>query len=149
MGRSYTNTIMHIIFHTKSADCAMKEVDLPQIYSYIGGIIRSISGFAYTIGGRPDHIHILADIPSTTSLSDFVRTIKANTSKWVKTLDAEYKDFAWQEGYGAFSVSESLKHAVIDYICHQKEHHQHHSAYDEFVNFLKKNGLLTDGSQYK
>ena len=70
----------------------MKEADLPKIFSYIGGIIRSVSGFAYTIGGRPDHIHILADIPSTTSLSDFVRTIKANTSKWVKTLDAEYKD---------------------------------------------------------
>lgn len=122
----------------------MKEEDLSQIYCYIGGIIRSLSGFTYTIGGRPDHIHILASLPASMALSDYVRTIKANSSKWMKSLGTEYANFSWQEGYGAFSVSESMKDAVIDYIKHQKEHHQCRSANDEFAHFLERNGLLSD-----
>ena len=105
MGRSYTNIIVHIIFHVKDTKSQMREEDLSQIFQYMGGIIRSSSGYAYMIGGRPDHIHILSSLPVAMSLSDFVRSIKASTSKWIKTLDPGYKDFAWQEGYGAFSVS--------------------------------------------
>ena len=122
----------------------MKEEDLSQIYRYIGGIIRSLSGFTYTIGGCPDHIHILASLPASMALSDYVRTIKANSSKWMKSLGTEYANFSWQEGYGAFSVSESMKDAVIDYIKHQTEHHQCRSANDEFAHFLERNGLLSD-----
>lgn len=144
MGRSFTNVIIHIIFHIKNAEVAMKEEDLTQIFSYIGGIIRASSGFAYTIGGRPDHIHILTSLPINICISDFVRIIKANTSKWIKTLNTEYKNFSWQEGYGAFSVSASKKQAVIDYIHHQKEHHQKCSARTEFIHFLEKHGLPTD-----
>ncbi|MBO5684226.1 MAG: transposase, partial [Akkermansia sp.] len=122
----------------------MKEDDLPQIFRYIGGIIRSASGFSYTIGGRPDHIHILTTLPISMTVPDFVRTIKASSSKWIKQLAPEYKDFSWQEGYGAFSVSESVKHNVVDYISNQKHHHQHRSAYCEFIHFLEKNGICTD-----
>ena len=78
------------------------------------------------------------------ALSDYVRTIKANSSKWMKSLGTEYANFSWQEGYGAFSVSESMKDAVINYIKHQKEHHQCRSANDEFAHFLERNGLLSD-----
>ncbi len=78
------------------------------------------------------------------ALSDYVRTIKANSSKWMKSLGTEYANFSWQEGYGAFSVSESMKDAVINYIKHQKEHHQRRSANDEFAHFLERNGLLSD-----
>lgn len=144
MGRSYTNTIVHIIFHIKSSANPIKEEDLSEVFRYIGGIIRSLSGFAYVVGGRPDHIHILASQPTTMSLSDLLREIKAHTSKWIKGLNPEYKNFSWQEGYGAFSVSESKKQAVIRYINNQKEHHQVYSAHEEFVYFLKKNGLSTD-----
>ena len=144
MGRSYTNIIVHIIFHVKDTKSQMSEEDLSQIFQYMGGIIRSSSGYAYMIGGRPDHIHILSSLPVAMSLSDFVRSIKASTSKWIKTLDPGYKDFAWQEGYGAFSVSESNKHDVIDYIKNQKEHHQMRSSHDEFILFLEKNGLSTE-----
>ena len=144
MGRTYANIIIHIIFHTKSKGCTMKEEDLSKIFHYIGGIIRALSGFAYSIGGRPDHIHILASLPASSSLSDCVRTIKANTSKWMKGLAPDYMNFSWQEGYGAFSVSESKKQEVINYINHQKKHHQTHSAHEEFIHFLEKNGISTE-----
>ena len=141
MGSSYININIHIIFHIKSTSCLIKEENLPEVYRYIGGLIRTLSGYAYMVGGMPDHIHILTSIPVTTSLSDFVRAVKANTSRWIKGLDSAYINFAWQDGYGAFSVSESNKDSVINYITNQRLHHQTCSSHDEFVQFLEKNGL--------
>lgn len=144
MGRSFSNITVHIIFHCKNGACLIKEDDLPEVFHYIGGIIRAESGYAYIVGGRPDHIHILTSVPVKTSLADFVRAIKANTSRWVKGLHADYQHFSWQEGYGAFSVSASKQHDVIHYIQNQKEHHRVCSAQEEFMRFLVKNGLMPD-----
>lgn len=119
----------------------MQENHLARIFQYIGGIIRSLSGCAFIVGGRPDHIHILTTVPASKSMADFVRDIKSNTTKWVKDLDAQYKTFAWQEGYAAFSVSESNKNKVIAYIANQAEHHKVHSAQEEFDIFLRKHGI--------
>ena len=122
----------------------MREEDLSRIFHYIGGVIRNMSGRAFIVGGRPDHIHVLTTSPVCISFADFVRDIKSNTTKWLKTIDSYYKDFAWQEGYGAFSVSESNKDAVVQYIANQKEHHQAHTAQVEFCNFLKKHGYSAE-----
>ena len=146
MGRSYTNINVHIIFHIKSNGILMSEKDLPEIFRYIGGTIRSMSGYAFMVGGRPDHIQVLSSLPITISLSDFVGKIKSNTSRWIKGLDYRYKDFAWHEGYGAFSVSESNKDDVIKYINAQKEHHERHSAHDEFTAFLKRHQILSNNT---
>ena len=143
MGRSYTNVILHIIFHVKSTGCPINEEDLEQVYRYIAGIVKSVSGFVYTVGGRPDHIHLLGAPSVEMCLSDFVRTIKASSSKWIKSLHAHYRNFCWQEGYAAFAVSESQKHSVMNYINQQKEHHKNRSTRDEFIQFLKKNGFAT------
>ena len=144
MGRSYINVYLHIIFHVKSCACKMQEDDLSQIFRYIGGVIRSLSGCAHMVGGRPDHIHVLTTLPISTSISDLVKIIKCNTSKWIKGLKPEYENFSWQEGYAAFSVSESNKESVVNYIANQKDHHQNRTARDEFIHFLKKNGLSVD-----
>ena len=143
MGNSFVNTNVHIIFHVKRT-CSIREEDLTQVFHYIGGIIRSLSGISYKIGGRPDHIHILASLPCTISLADFVRAIKASTSKWIKSLHPAYKDFSWQEGYGSFSVSKSNVESVIQYINNQKEHHAKFTVQDEFHRFLKKHGFLPE-----
>lgn len=119
----------------------MKEGDLSRIFHYIGGVIRAMLGCAFMVGGRPDHIHILTTLPNGMSLADFVRNVKSNTTKWMKTINPDYRDFAWQEGYGAFSVSESNKSAVIEYRERQQEHHCRHTARMEFCNFLKKHGF--------
>ena len=119
----------------------MKEEDLTRIFHYIGGTIRAISGHVYIVGGRPDHIHILASPPVVVSLADFVRTIKANTSRWIKGLDSSYSNFSWQEGYAAFSVSASRKVNVIHYISNQEIHHRKQTTLEEFHQFLEKNGF--------
>ena len=136
MSSSYTNINIHIIFHTKYYGLTIKEEDLSEVFHYIGGLIRTLSGVAYKVGGRPDHIHILSSLPPTTSLSDYVRKIKSNSSKWIKGLDERYKLFEWQEGYGAFSISSSLLDKTIQYIRMQEEHHKKRNAKEEFKLFL-------------
>ena len=116
----------------------MREEDLPQIFRYIGGIIRNNAGIALQVGGRPDHIHVLAMLPGTMSACDFVRIIKTNSSKWIKKLNPCYHFFAWQEGFGAFAVSESSRETVINYISQQKEHHKKRTTEEEFARFLEK-----------
>ena len=145
MSHSFTNINVHIIFHVKHTGCEIKKEDLPRLFHYIGGTIRSMSGCAYMVGGRPDHLHILTSLPLQVSMADFVRSIKANASRWVKGIDAYYEQFSWQEGYGAFSVSESNKEAVIRYILNQDYHHQRQTAAEEFQSFLRKNGIFPQG----
>ena len=145
MGNTYTNIAVHIIFHTKNDYTKIEESDLPQLFQYIGGVIKTMSGVAYIVGGRPDHIHVLALLPPSICLSDFVCTIKANSSRWIKEIHPNYEKFAWQRGFGAFAVSQSNKGAVIEYITHQKEHHKHKTAHEEFRQFLEKNGFFMQG----
>ena len=146
MAHTYSNINLHIIFHTKSSGVTIREEHLPRMFQYIRGIIETVSGHPYMIGGRPDHIHVLLSLPVTQSVSEIVRTIKSNTSRWVKGLHAEYQHFSWQEGYGVFSVSESNKSAVVDYIANQQVHHRKYTAHEEFELFLRKNGLSSTPS---
>ncbi len=141
MGHSFVSLNVHIVFRIKHNSCFMKEEHLARIFQYIAGAIRAMAGCAYIVGGRPDHIHILTSWPATISLAEFVRSIKAGSSKWIKSIALEYKDFSWQEGYGAFSVSESRKKSVISYIENQKAHHQRYSTEEEYLMFLKKHRL--------
>ena len=89
-------------------------------------------------------MHILATLPCTMTLADFVRTIMAGASKWIKGIDSDYKGFVWQEGYGAFSVSQSNVDIVIKYILNQKEHHKRLTTQEEFQQFLRKHGFFSE-----
>ena len=122
----------------------MREEDLSHIFAYIGGIIKGIGGLPVEVGGRPDHVHILTSLPKTMSLADFVRAIKANSSKWIKNLSDNYAQFAWQEGYGAFSVSASLSDKTVSYIRGQEEHHKKQSFEEEYRLFLEAYGIQYD-----
>ena len=119
----------------------MQADHLPRIFRFIGGTIRAMGGRAYTIGGMQDHVHILTSLPVTMSLADFVRNIKSNSSRWIKGLDMYYNRFSWQEGYGAFSVSESMTEAVTTYIDNQAKHHQKYTTHVELALFMKKYGI--------
>ena len=144
MANTYTKLNIHIVFHVKSTGVCIKYEDLPKVFAYIGGIIRNVGGYPVTIGGIENHIHILATMPKTMSVSEFVQKIKANSSRWIKTLDNYYESFAWQEGFGAFCVSPSLLKKTIRYIETQEKHHHEESVRDEFIRFLKENGIEFD-----
>ncbi len=136
VGNSLVKIDIHLIFHIKSTGIKLRECDLSEIFAYVGGIIKGVNGLPIQIGGRPDHLHILASLPKTMPLSEFVRVIKSNSSKWIKIKDIYYKKFEWQEGYGAFSVSPSLLDKTVEYICNQEEHHKKRNSKEEYKLFL-------------
>ncbi|MBO7391258.1 MAG: transposase [Verrucomicrobia bacterium] len=135
---------VHLIFHVKSTGVTMRKEDLGRIFSYIGGLIKGLDGIPIEIGGVTDHVHIFTSLPKGKSLVDFVKEIKADSSKWIKLLDPSYVLFAWQEGYGAFSVSPSLASNTIQYIRKQEEHHKRWSFSEEYKKFLDAYGIQYD-----
>ena len=144
MANTYTQLYTHIVFHTKSTGIVMREEDLSRVFEYIGGIIREEGAIPFAVGGVADHIHILTTLPKTVAMSDFVRVIKAKSSKWLKTVDAYYEPFQWQEGYGAFSVSPSLMARTTKYIFGQAEHHKTKTYHDEYIETLNAYGIKYD-----
>ena len=144
MASSLVKINIHLIFHVKSTGVNMRSEDLPRIFQYIGGVIKGMNGIPIEIGGTCNHVHILTTFPKTVALTDFVRDIKANTSKWIKEIDTHYSLFSWQDGYGAFSVSPSLLDKTIKYILNQEEHHKKRSFHDEYKLFLEAYGIDYD-----
>ena len=127
---------IHLLFHTKQATPMRKE-DLSRIHDYIGGIIKGMGENPIAIGGTENHVHILCTLPKGMPLTDFVRTIKAESSRWVKSIDSYYRVFAWQEGYGTFSVSASKIDVIKAYIHNQEEHHRTITFKEEYIRFLE------------
>ena len=144
MANSYIGITLHITFHVKTNDCLVERADLPRLFQYIGGIIREQKGIPIMVGGEPDHIHILSSIPSTITVADYVMNIKKSSSKWIKNIGDRYRLFAWQDGYGAFSVSHSVIPKTIAYIASQEEHHRKISTREEYKRFLDANELEYD-----
>ena len=144
MASSLVRIDIHLIFHVKAAGVNFRDEDLPQIFRYIGGIINGLGGIPIEIGGTTNHVHILTSLPKSMPLIDFVREIKAFSCKWLKQLDGHYMPFAWQDGYGAFSVSPSLLDKTVQYIRKQEEHHKTRSFNEEYRLFLEAYGIDYD-----
>lgn len=108
-----------------------------ELYKYIAGILKANNHKLLAINGMPDHIHILAGIRTHQSISDLMREVKANSSRWINEKQFLEIKFEWQEGYGAFSYSRSHVDKVIDYIKNQEKHHQTKSFKEEYADFLK------------
>jgi REP element-mobilizing transposase RayT len=115
-----------------------------RLVPYLGGIIRAHDGKALIINGPGDHVHILASLAAKHSLSDLMRELKADSSGWIHENIPNQKMFAWQIGYGAFSVSHSNMAEVEKYIANQEEHHRNISFQEEFMVFLKKHEIQYD-----
>jgi len=146
MPQSLTQVYLHIIFSTKKRYPFIEEAVEPELFAYIGDTIKRVGGIPFLINGVPDHIHILSSLPRTIMLSKYIEEIKRNSSRWIKTKDKglEYEKFAWQNGYGAFSVSSSRKDNVIRYIKEQKEHHRTGTFQEKYIAFLKKYNIEYD-----
>ena len=141
MGSTLTNLVAHIIFGTKNRFPVIAETIEPRLYEYMGGIIRGEGSILLAIGGMPDHIHVLAKIRANQSMVEMVKRIKGNSSRWINNNRLVDEHFGWQDGYGAFSVSQSQYDLVKQYILGQKEHHKKRTFQEEFVDFLAKQGI--------
>ena len=144
MSDSYTNLLYHIIFSTKDRRPMISKLHEVRLYDYIGGTIRGLGGISLELNGTEDHVHLLAKLRPDKALSDVLRELKANATGWMHDVFPELKDFSWQRGYGAFTVSQSNAEEVRQYIARQEEHHKRTSFRDEFIQFLKANGIEYD-----
>jgi putative transposase len=133
----------HLIFSTKDRQRWISDDWRDRLHSYLGGAVRACGGIAESIGGIADHVHLLVGLRATHRLADVLRDIKASSSEWIHQ-DIRLKSFAWQEGYGAFTVSASQVAVVKSYIARQEEHHRRRTFQDEYLEFLRQSGVEFD-----
>ena len=141
MSHTFTDLLTHVVFSTSDRAPFLSDDIRDNIHAYIGGILRELRATPIAIGGTSDHVHLLTRLPAELAVADCLRVVKANSSRWVKEKWPERRTFAWQQGYGAFSVSESSRASVIQYVQNQARHHRRISFRDEFVALLKKHGV--------
>jgi putative transposase len=136
------NLVLHLIFSTKDRRPFIIPEIRADLFAYLGGIVREMHGTALIINGTCDHVHMLIRIRPVQAAAEIARIVKTNSSRWVH--ENYNLRFAWQTGYGAFSVSESNVPAVSRYISMQEEHHKKVTFQEEYVTFLKKNKIAYD-----
>jgi putative transposase len=142
MPNTYVSDLVHCVFSTKGRRQLVSSEIQPQLWGFLGGIARKNGFKALVVGGTADHLHVLLSLPATIPLAKAVQLIKGASSRWMNEKHA--KDFAWQEGYGAFTVGISQKPHTVAYIQSQAEHHRKRSFEEEFLAFLKKHDIEYD-----
>ena len=133
----------HIVFSTKGRAPLIADIWRERLHAYLGGILKSLGAVPQAIGGVADHVHLLVGLRASACLADVVRSLKANSSHWVHD-EIGALEFAWQEGYGALTVSASLCRQVAEYIARQEAHHQNRSFEREYSELLKRSGIDYD-----
>jgi putative transposase len=139
--QSFTSCLMHCVFATKGRHPWIQRGLQERLWPYLGGIARENKMKALIVGGVEDHIHILVSLPAILSTAKAVQLLKGNSSKWVHDTFRELSHFAWQDGYGAFSIGISGIEETTRYIAGQTEHHRKMSFREEVEIFLKKHGM--------
>ena len=143
MPSTHLSLHFHIVFSTKDRHPFIADAWRERLHEYLGGLIRAAEAIPEAIGGTVDHIHVLVGLRATHSLAAFVKDLKQTSSQWIHE-SVGVKDFAWQPGYGAFTVSHSDCPAVKTYIHNQIEHHRANTFQDEYVAFLQNNRVSFD-----
>ena len=144
MAQSLTKIIVHAVFCTKNREPLLTTAVRNDLFAYIVGILNSLDCITLAINGTEDHVHGLIVMSKTISLSKMMEEMKGGSSRWLNSHVATKGRFAWQAGYGAFSVSESQIPRVINYIEGQEEHHRKTTFQDELLVLLKKHQIEFD-----
>jgi|SRR5579884_1915990 len=141
LSHSFAQNHLHIVFSTKQRrDLIAKEFQ-PKLWAYVATIGRNHEMSVLAVGGTANHVHALLRLPPRMALAESIRLLKSNSSKW---MNEQRGQFAWQAGYGAFSVSASNLPTVMLYVQNQEAHHKKISFEDEYVRLLKKHGVEFD-----
>lgn len=144
MAQTLTSLLIHVVFSTKDRRHLInREMELP-LHSYMAGTLLNLGSPCLAIGGTSNHVHILISFSKKLALSTAIGELKKSSSKWMKSQGPANRHFAWQEGYGAFSIGQSQVSALKRYILKQHEHHRTKSFEDEFIQFLRKYELEFD-----
>lgn len=144
MPQSLAKNTIHLVFSTKGRRTWLKNEVRPRLFAYLAGIFEQWESPAIVIGGHDDHVHALFLLSKNYALAKVVEEVKKGSSKWMKTQGKEMADFSWQNGYGAFSVSESNIAEVRKYIERQAEHHHRMTFQDELRQLFARHGIQVD-----
>lgn len=144
MPGTFTNLLYHIVFSTKQRAAWLKPEIAPRVHEYLGGIVRGERGIPHRINGMPDHVHLLIGWRTDETVSTLLRNVKAHSSRWIHETFPDCRDFRWQEGYSAFTVSRSQFDAVDRYIQNQTEHHRKRTFDDELRELLRAHHIEFD-----
>jgi len=144
MPRTLGFVLLHVIFSTKDR-LPILDADLrPRLHAYLATVVRNADCECFRVGGIADHVHLAIRLNRTTTIAKLMEEIKTSSSKWIKTQTPHLSKFAWQEGYGVFSVGPADREALLHYIDTQEAHHKKQSFQDELRAFLKKYGMDED-----
>ena len=144
MGHTFSRILLHVIFSTKERRPFIAENIQAELNAYLAGALRNIGCPAILVGSVEDHVHALFALSKNLAISQVVKEVKVESSKWMKTKGPGLKAFCWQSGYGAFSVSQSMVQPVRAYIAGQKAHHRKQTFQQELREFLERHGVEYD-----
>jgi len=143
MSSTHLSLHVHVVFGTKHQRPLIAAEWRPRLHAYLGGAAKTLDIIPEAVGGVADHVHLLMGMRATHRLADVMRDVKRTSSAWVHETIGE-KDFEWQDGYGAFTVSVSLLETVRNYIALQEEHHRKKTFQEEYVELLQRSGVEYD-----
>jgi putative transposase len=144
MPQSLSYLLTHIVFSTKDRAPVLDVAVRPALHAYLATVARNVDCECFRVGGVADHVHLAVRLSRTITMAQLIEELKTSSSKWLKTQSPALAAFAWQRGYGAFSVGPSDLNALLHYIDTQEEHHKTRSFQDEYRAFLKKYGIEYD-----
>ncbi len=144
MANSFTSLFYHVVFSTKDRAPYIKPEIEKRVWSFIGGIARKHKMTAIQVGGIDDHIHALVLAPPTLAKSEIAQYLKDESSKWMHETFPNLSEFAWQKGYGAFTVNKAAVEGVVEYILNQREHHKTRTFQEEYLLLLEKHEISYD-----
>src|SRR6266853_2159879 len=146
MASTHTSLHYHLVFSTKAREPWLTPSSRARVHDYLGGTVRGLNGVPHAVGGTGDHVHVFAGLRATHCLADVMRELKSESSAWIHR-ELGLPGFAWQEGYGAFTVSASSLEPVRTYVLRQEEHHRSTTFQEEYIAMLQR-GLVEYDEQY-
>ena len=144
MPQSLSNIMVHIVFSTKDRTACFDDAIRPRLHAYLASVARESGCECPRVGGTEDHVHLAVQMSRTLTIAKLVEVVKTSSSKWLKSQSPNLAKFAWQRGYGAFSVGPTDLDALLAYIDNQGEHHRTRTFQEEYRGFLKKYAVAFD-----
>jgi len=144
MPQSLSFLLVHLVFSTKDRASVLDAEVRPKLHAYLATVARNADCECFRVGGVADHVHLAIRLARTVAAANLIEELKTSSSKWLKAQSPALAAFAWQRGYGAFSVGPSDLDALLQYLDNQEEHHRTRTFQEEYRAFLKKYGIVFD-----